>query len=289
MAEPRLKKRRGSLPVCPGHQLAVSSRARQNFPAAVEEGLCGVTSALLELSYRTNLTAERSTRSRRGSLPAASGPAGEVFDQSDVALPNFSKFFRHQAKEEKEAAEAMLKYLQERGGHYCTRIIQRPNCEHVSNVVKALEVALVQWKTVTGYFEELYALSIENADPHSASTIKKQFIEPKIRKIKLMGDLLTNAHRLVCSQDGRGNLGDYLMERLQEELKTGIETDSRHHCTPCTSLQQCRGTAKGLQRPPKEFSQKSSSIGPMHANQCCPSSQSLCKDMPGAKRRQEKE
>lgn len=171
----------------------------------------------------------------------------------------------------------------------CFLCFQRPNCEHISTVVKALEVALVQWKTVTGYFEELYALSIEYADPHSASTIKKQFIEPKIQKIKLMGDLLTNARRLECSHDGRGNLGDYLMERLQKELKKGIKTDSSHHGIPCTPLQQGTGTAEGLQRPPKEFPQQMSSIRPKHATLCCPSSQSLCKDMPGAKRRQDRE
>uniref|UniRef100_A0A8C0UF93 Ferritin n=1 Tax=Cyanistes caeruleus TaxID=156563 RepID=A0A8C0UF93_CYACU len=127
---------------------------------------------------------------------------------SHVALPNISKFFLHQALEERKAAEALMKYQQERGGHYCSKTIQ------VLGLMKALELAMVQWKTMLRYFEELYALSVENADPHSASTIKKQFIGPKIRKIKLMGDLLTNARRLDCSQDGRNSLGDYFMDRL---------------------------------------------------------------------------
>uniref|UniRef100_A0A8C8ECK0 Ferritin n=1 Tax=Otus sunia TaxID=257818 RepID=A0A8C8ECK0_9STRI len=128
---------------------------------------------------------------------------GEYFDQSHVALPNVSKFFLHQALEERKAAEALMKYQQERGGHYCSKTIQKPNCEYAVGLMKALEVAMVQWKTMIRYFEELYALSIENADPHSASTIKKHFIGPKIRKIKLMGDLLTNLRALSRLNLGR--------------------------------------------------------------------------------------
>uniref|UniRef100_A0A8D2PIX8 Ferritin/DPS domain-containing protein n=1 Tax=Zosterops lateralis melanops TaxID=1220523 RepID=A0A8D2PIX8_ZOSLA len=103
---------------------------------------------------------------------------GEYFDQSHVALPNISKFFLHQALEERKAAEALMKYQQERGGHYCSKTIQvRTLCQGMQfGLMKALELAMVQWKTMLRYFEELYALSVENADPHSASTIKKQFI-----------------------------------------------------------------------------------------------------------------
>lgn len=41
-----------------------------------------------------------------------------------MALPNVSKFFLRQALEERKAAEALMKYQQERGGHYCSRTIQ---------------------------------------------------------------------------------------------------------------------------------------------------------------------
>ncbi|XP_005153333.1 ferritin light chain-like isoform X2 [Melopsittacus undulatus] len=242
MAEPRSKRPRGTLPACQAHRAGPSSRVRHSFPAAVEEGVCGVTSALLELAY---------------CLQAL----GEYFDQSHVALPNVSKFFLHQALEERKAAEALMKYQQERGGHYCSKTIQKPNCEYAVGLMKALELAMVQWKTMVRYFEELYALSIENADPHSASTIKKQFIGPKIQKIKLMGDLLTNARRLDCSQDGRNSLGDYFMDRLQEEFRTGIE--------PCLPLQQCTGAAEALKQPPRESSQHRNGIGPICATIHC--------------------
>lgn len=155
--------------------------------------------------------------------------------------------------------------------------------------MKALEVAMVQWKTMIRYFEELYALSIENADPHSASTIKKQFIGPKIRKIKLMGDLLTNARRLDCSQDGRNSLGDYFMDRLQKEFRIGIEPESSQHCSPCPPLQQCTGAAEGLKRPQRESSQHRNGIGPIYATIHCTTMLPQCNDGTGAKVKQGRE
>ncbi|KFQ18507.1 Ferritin heavy chain, partial [Merops nubicus] len=213
---------------------------------------------------------------------------GEYFDQSHVALPNVSKFFLHQALEERKSAEALMKYQQERGGHYCSKTIQKPNCEYAVGLMKALEVAMVQWKTIIRYFEELYALSMENADPHSASTIKKQFIGPKIEKIKLMGDLLTNARRLDCSQDGRNSLGDYFMDRLQKEFRTGIEPESSQHC-PCPPLQQCSGAADGLKRAQGGCAQHRNGIGPIWATIHCSATLPQCPQGTGAPARQGRE
>ncbi|KFO96766.1 Ferritin light chain [Calypte anna] len=270
MAEPRSKRPRVTLPACPAHRQLPGSRVRQSFQPAVEEGLCGVTGALLELAY---------------CLQAL----GEYFDQSHVALPNVSKFFLHQALEERKAAEALMKYQQERGGHYCSKTIQKPNCEHVVGLMKALELAMAQWKTMIRYFEELYALSIEHADPHSASTIKKQFIGPQMQKIKMMGDLLTNARRLDCSQDGRNSLGDYFMDRLQEEFRTGTEPEWRQHCSPCPPPQQCAGAAERMKRPQREPSLHRNGVGPIYATIHCMATLPHCNHGTGAMGKQDRE
>ncbi|XP_053305596.1 ferritin light chain-like [Spea bombifrons] len=199
MAEPKQKRLKGTLPICPLHPRNTGSGVRQNLPPEVEGGLCGVTNALLRLSYNFQALAE-------------------IFDQADVALPRVSNFFHKQAKREEEAAEYLLKHMAERGGHYCSKTIEKPNCDHVRDVMTACYVALDQWKTTLGYFEELYHLSVDCSDPHSAGVIKKYFVEPKIRKVKLTGDILTNARRLSCTHNGQSSFGEYLIDKLQEEL-----------------------------------------------------------------------
>lgn len=66
MAEPRSKRPRVTLPACPAHRPLADSRVRQSFPPAVEEGLCGVTSALLELAYSLQALVRRRAGAGRG-------------------------------------------------------------------------------------------------------------------------------------------------------------------------------------------------------------------------------
>ncbi|XP_066467610.1 ferritin light chain-like [Tiliqua scincoides] len=238
MAEPSPKRLKSGLPLCPVHRhgRALSKLVRQSFPAVVEEGLCALTGALLEAAYVFQML-------------------GEIFDHSDMAFPNVSKFFWDQAKQEREAAEALIQYQHSRGGLYCTKVIQRPPNILVNGVAAALEVAQVQWKTLAGYFEELYSLSIKNLDPHSASTIKKQFLAPKIQKIKLTGDLITNARRLRSAQDGRGDLENYLIDRLQKELKIRPGSEA-------IPLQKCAQAGKEPHLMPEEFPHHKNNIQP---------------------------
>lgn len=66
MAEPRSKRPRGTLPACPAHRPLPASRVRHGFPPAVEEALCGVTGAQLELHYCLQALVRRRGQRGRG-------------------------------------------------------------------------------------------------------------------------------------------------------------------------------------------------------------------------------
>lgn len=199
MAEPSTKRLKTNLPVCKTHRTCVGTKVKQNLPAVVEESLCGVSTLLMEIAYR---------------LEALS----KIFEQDDIALPRVATFFYQESEKEQAQAEAMLEYLSERGGQYCNKDIQRPGCEQVCAVLPALELMLGQWKDEMAIMVDLCQLAREHSDPHSASVIKGRFLGPLVPRIKLLGDLLTNARRVGCNSDGSGGFGEYLIDQLQEEL-----------------------------------------------------------------------
>ncbi|XP_043084595.1 ferritin light chain, oocyte isoform-like isoform X1 [Puntigrus tetrazona] len=194
MSEPRVKRIKTCLPLCETHLSSAESPARQNFPTVVEEGLCGVSTLLMEVSYRLEALAE-------------------TFERSDLALPRVSAYFHQESAKELERAETMLQYLSQRGGKHCSKNIQRPGAEGVRAVLPALELTLDQWKEEMSVMLELNQLACEYGDPHTASVIKSRFIQPLAPKVKLVGDLLTGARR-----DGTGGFGEYLIDRLQDTL-----------------------------------------------------------------------
>lgn len=172
---------------------------KQNFPRVVEESLCGVSTLLMEVSYKLEALAR-------------------MFEQSNLALPRVSGYFHQESVKEQERAEVMLQYLSRRGGKYCSKNIQRPGTEQVRAVLPALEIMLNQWKEEMSVMLEINHLSHEHDDPHTASVIKSQFIEPLAQKVKLVGDLLTSARRVGCTDDSTAGFGEFLIDQLQESL-----------------------------------------------------------------------
>ncbi|XP_077067396.1 ferritin, middle subunit [Siphateles boraxobius] len=199
MSEPRVKRIKTRLPLCKTHLSTAGSQVRQNFPTVVEESLCGVSTLLMEVSYRLEALAK-------------------IFEQSDLSLPRVAAYFHQESVKELERAEAMLQYLSQRGGKFCGKNIQRPVTENVCAVLPGLEIMLDQWKEEMRVMVELNQLAREYGDPHTASVIKSQFIEPLVPKVKLVGDLLTSARRVGCTSDSTGGFGEYLIDQLQETL-----------------------------------------------------------------------
>lgn len=199
MAEPSGKRLKTNLPNCKTHRAFLGSRVKQNLPAVVEESLCGVSTLIMEVAYILDALAK-------------------IFEQDDIALPRVAAFFHEHSEQERAQAEAMLDYLSDRGGQYCNKDIQRPGCEEVCAVIPALELMLGQWKEEMSVMVELSQLSNEHSDPHSASVVKSRFLGPLVPRVKLLGDLLTNARRVGCTIDRSGGFGEYLINQLQEEL-----------------------------------------------------------------------
>ncbi|XP_055049153.1 ferritin, middle subunit [Misgurnus anguillicaudatus] len=200
MSEPRVKRIKTSLPLCKSHACVVGSQTRQNFPTVVEESLCGVSNLLLEVSYRLQALAD-------------------MFEQSDRALSRVAAFFHRESVMEQERAEAMMQYLCQRGGNLCCKNIQRPGIEHGCDVLSALKILLNQWKEEMAIMTEQSQLALNYGDPHTASIIKSQFLQPLIPKVKLVGDLLTEACRAGCTSDSAGGFGEFLFDQLQEKLQ----------------------------------------------------------------------
>ncbi|KAM9351619.1 ferritin light chain [Symphorus nematophorus] len=199
MCEPAGKRLKSSLPLCRAHRSSATSRAKHNLQAAVEEALCGVSSLLWDGAYRLQALAS-------------------VFERDDVALPRVAAFFHQEVLKQQEEAEAMLDYLAQRGGNYCGKDIQKPGCESVCAVLPALELLLLQLKEEVSVLVELSQLARNHGDPHTASVVKSHFLTPRVDRLKLLGDLLTSARRVGCTNDQTGGLGEYILNELQEEL-----------------------------------------------------------------------
>ncbi|KAM3609533.1 uncharacterized protein V6R79_016462 [Siganus canaliculatus] len=197
MAEPAGKRLKSSLPLCPAppHRSSATARDTHGLQAAVEEALCGVSGLM------------RDGASRLQALAA-------VFERDGVALPRVAAFFHQEALKQEQEAEALTFYLSERRGSCCCRDVQGPACDAVGAVFPALELFLLQLKEEVAVMAELSQFARRHGDPLTASIVKTHFLSPRVERLKRLGDLLTSARRLGCTNEATGGSGEFILNEL---------------------------------------------------------------------------
>lgn len=164
------------------------SKVRQNFHQESEAGLNRQINMELQASYVYQSMAF-------------------YFDRDDVALPGFSKFFKHSSDEEREHAEKLMKYQNRRGGRVVLRDIQKPEKDEWGTGLEALETALGLEKTVNQSLLDLHALASSHNDAHLTDFLEGEFLEEQVESIKKISDLITKLKRA-----GPG-LGEYIFDK----------------------------------------------------------------------------
>lgn len=130
------------------------------------------------------------------------------FNRHEVALKGFYEFFLKNSHEEREHAEKLMSYQNERGGRLRLEPVHPPKHFEFSNGLEAMECALQLERDVNESLLKLHALASEKVDPHLTDFLEEHFLDEQVESMKRIGDFITNLKR--C---GPG-LGEYQFDKL---------------------------------------------------------------------------
>ncbi|PSS32712.1 Ferritin like [Actinidia chinensis var. chinensis] len=127
------------------------------------------------------------------------------FDRDNVALKGLAKFFKDSSEEEREHAEKLMKYQNERGGRVKLHSIVSPPSEfdHVEkgDALYAMELALSFEKLTNEKLLNVHSVADRNNDPQMADFIESEFLTEQVEAIKKISDYVTQL-RLVGKGHG---------------------------------------------------------------------------------------
>lgn len=164
------------------------SRPRQNYHAESESGVNKQINLELYASYVYQSMAW-------------------YFDRDDVALKGFHKFFKKASEEEREHAEKLMKFQNQRGGRIVLSDIKRPDHDEWGTGLEAMEVALNLEKNVNQSLIDLHKVAEKNGDDQMQDWIESHFLTEQVEAIKELSDHITNLKRV-----GPG-LGEYMFDK----------------------------------------------------------------------------
>jgi len=129
------------------------------------------------------------------------------FDRDDVALPGFSKFFKHSSDEEREHAEKLMKYQNKRGGRIVCQDIKKPDRDEWGTGLEAMQVALTLEKNVNQSLLDLHKIGDKHGDAQFMDFLEGEYLKEQVDAIKEISDHITQLKRV-----GPG-LGEYTYDK----------------------------------------------------------------------------
>jgi len=129
------------------------------------------------------------------------------FDRDDVALKGFHKYFKKASEEEREHAEKLMKFQNQRGGRIVLQNIQKPERDEWESGLTAMQAALALEKNVNQSLLDLHKLADSHGDAQFCDWIEANFLTEQVEAIKELSDHITNLKRV-----GTG-LGEYMFDK----------------------------------------------------------------------------
>ncbi|KAK2082976.1 Ferritin heavy polypeptide-like 17 [Saguinus oedipus] len=133
------------------------------------------------------------------------------FNQDDVALKNFYRYFLSLSDDKKEHAEKLMSLQNQRGGFIYLHDIKKPERRGWESGLKAMECALHLEKTINQSLLELYQLATEKGDAQLCDFLVIYYLDEQVKAIKELGDYVSNLRRIRSPEVG---LAEYLFDKL---------------------------------------------------------------------------
>ncbi|XP_072172118.1 soma ferritin-like [Diadema setosum] len=129
------------------------------------------------------------------------------FDRDDVDLKGFHKYFKKASDEEREHAEKLMKFQNQRGGRIMLKDIKAPECTEWGSGLEAITAALELEKRVNQSLLELHGVASKHGDAQMADFIETHYLTEQVEAIKELAGYITNLKRV-----GPG-LGEYMFDK----------------------------------------------------------------------------
>lgn len=132
------------------------------------------------------------------------------FSRDDVALKGFAKFFKENSHEEREHAEKLMEFQNNRGGRIFLQDVKKPEKDEWGSGLEAMQLALQLEKNVNQALLDLHKIASEKIDPHLCDFLESHYLTEQVEAIKKLGNYITQ----LTKMDAHNNkMAEYLFDK----------------------------------------------------------------------------